>query len=101
MENAQFKVGDICVGQNFTNAVARNGMECTIIGGLEWRTWQDGGSSGVDMLYLVEWDDGEISGQPHYQLRRKQPPKREIDTVVAWGDCAWRPTAVRMSGTAA
>lgn len=93
--SAQFKVGDICVGQNLIYCPEINGMECTIVEGLEMRKWVlDNGEKGESLTYVVIWSDGERTAQAPHELRRKQPPKREIDTVVSWKNCAWQPAGV-------
>jgi hypothetical protein len=74
--SAQFKVGDICVGQNFINHPEKNGMECTVIGGLQMRYGVDfrTGVAAWEMLYDVRWADGAESFQEPYTLRLKRPP---------------------------
>jgi hypothetical protein len=71
-----FKVGDVCIGQNFVRDIDRNGVECTIIGGLEPRNYLDFHSGETFLLYCheVEWSDGLISSIQPKNLRRKQPP---------------------------
>jgi hypothetical protein len=72
----QFKVGDVCVGQNFVFSTDRNGMECTVIGGLQMRPGINHitGKAAWEMLYDVRWADGAESFQEPYTLRRKRPP---------------------------
>lgn len=93
--SGQFKIGEIVVGQNFTVTTKYNGMEAEIIGGLEFRRARTShGKLERGSMYRVQWADGKITSQFPHELRRKKPPKREIDTVVAWSDCAWRPAGV-------
>jgi hypothetical protein len=91
----QFKVGEIVIGQNHVYHTHHNGMEAEIIGALEMRRCiRLGGVVEMKLAYEVRWADGDVLFQVPHTLRRKQPPKREIDTVVSWKNCAWQPTGV-------
>jgi hypothetical protein len=86
--SAQFKVGDICVGQNFVVSKKRNGMECEVIGGLEWRR-----SINVTSLierdilcYMVRWADGGETCQAPIFLRYKNPPATGEQSILALFD---------------
>jgi hypothetical protein len=97
MSAGTFKVGDVCVGQNFIYDTCRNAMECTIVAGLEMRAcFHAVVGANRRYCYLVEWEDGVVATVGPMNLRRKEPPKpaREIDTVVSWSDCAWSPERV-------
>lgn len=89
-----FKVGDIAVGQNFNIDVHRNGMVCTVVGPLEFREAANNhdGKVTTGLRYRVQWADGVVTVQEPHFLRRQAPPQREIDTVVSWSDCAWKPS---------
>jgi hypothetical protein len=91
----QFKVGDVCVGQNFARNTDRNGVECEILA-LDGVRESRGVSGVVGTWWRVQWADGRVSNARTVNLRRKEPPKpaREIDTVVSWSDCAWSPERV-------
>lgn len=70
-----FKVGEVCVGQNFIYDLAYNGTECVIIGEFRERmSIYDSGDITVSPCYKVEWADGTITDVDHRNLRRKQPP---------------------------
>jgi hypothetical protein len=98
----QFKVGDIAVGIGFTTApnTNLNGMECEIIGPLQVRCVKliPEGLDAYKLCYHVRWADGKETAAHPRNLRRKQPPKsaREIDTLVSWEDCAWKPMHVKL-----
>ena len=72
----QFKIGDVCEGQNFVRSPDRNGMQCTIIGGLEIRRGRipQTTESFECLMYRVHWADDDITAQPPYNLRKKRPP---------------------------
>lgn len=72
--SAQFKVGDICIGQNFVVDTERNGMECTIIGSLA--TYQLILYNNELLYgYECEGEDGlQFVCAPH-NLRLKHPPR--------------------------
>jgi hypothetical protein len=94
--NYVFKVGEICIGQNFLTNTECNGMEREIIGGLELREWMTpDGRKGMDMSYMVRWADGHECSQIGYNLRPKRPPKRAIDEVVSWETVGWMPFEVK------
>jgi len=90
-----FKIGDVCIGQNARWDFSRNGMECVIVGELELRTYWTNSEctkSDTGMCYEVEWADGEIGcGRPD-QLRLKKPPAPpERQQVGEWELCPWKP----------
>lgn len=90
-----FKVGEIVVGQNHVYDTEYNGMEGQIVEGLETRRWvTERGEHGKGFVYVVEWATGERCATEPKNIRRKPPHKREIDTVVSWDICAWRPVGV-------
>jgi len=74
--SGQFKVGDICIGQNFIHHTEKNGMECEIIEKLAARLvyCRRTGEFEFGEHYGVRWADGEETYQEPSQLRRKQPP---------------------------
>lgn len=75
--SAGFKLGEVCVGQNFVHTVKRNGQECEIITSLAIRDYRDAATKEVRLgsVYYVRWSDGsEHAAHPH-QLRKKHPPR--------------------------
>lgn len=94
---SNFKVGDVCIGQNYVLSTERNGLECEILEGLQDRFFRNNHTQSLEygQAYLVRWSDGDVWAVKHYQLRKKQPPKREIDTIVSWENCAWSPEKER------
>lgn len=88
-----FKVGEIAILQNCIYDPSYNGEECTVLGrftGLGYHL-KTGAIEYMKNEYLVETVRGDKVAVRHYQLRKKQPPKREIDQVVSWENCAWSP----------
>lgn len=88
-----FQVGDICIGQNFTYATERNGMECEI---LETEGWAIATRDRTGLMerifgYRIRWSDGRIGRQARKYLRRKQPPRIDLNKA-RWADCPWQPT---------
>jgi hypothetical protein len=93
-----FKVGDVCIGQNFVRDLEYNGMECVVVGGLEVREWyrSDTGEGGCDINYLVRWENGEVCCQQPFYLRAKQPPRHWLNEVVSWETVGWMPMDVKL-----
>lgn len=83
MSIPHFGIGDRATGQGITQDRKRNGMACTVIGGLEFREWRHvDGSLGKSVCYLVRWADGLISVQEPGDLKAPQSPRA---TGPAWG----------------
>jgi hypothetical protein len=74
--SGQFKVGDICIGQNHVIDTHLNGMECTVVQGVTWGIPL--GKREPDHYVLVEWANGEKTASKPFHLRRK-PPKQSTD----------------------
>jgi hypothetical protein len=93
-----FKVGDICVFVNSRDWPEYNGEECEIIGGLALRNImvsRHGDESKLELSYKVRMlCDGELFGPVPDQLRRKRPPREDLQ-IVRWADCPWQPEGVR------
>lgn len=81
-----FKVGEVCIGQNFINWPEYNGAECIVLsperidGGVDPRS---GEVSEFGPTHTVQWDDGRIANVATTNLRRKRPPTG-LATVLAW-----------------
>lgn len=86
---AKFKVGDICIGQNFIFDTECNGMECEIIGGYELREGLWSGNLFPEKCYCYEvvWADGYICNAKEFNLK----PRYDGNELVSWSDCAWQP----------
>lgn len=99
----QFKVGEIAIIQNSINYPQLDGEEVEILAGLELREALIQGEVVKAECYLVILigklgPDGHsiFHSMPH-QLRRKRPPRREIDTTVSWSECAWEPMHIKLA----
>ncbi len=76
--SAEFKVGDICIGQNHVIDVEYNGMECEVIMPFGLHAWHDlktGAYGGVEAGYVVQWANGKVHICRPQNLRKKQPPR--------------------------
>ncbi len=75
------------------------GQEVEILGGLtRYEPTQD--HLGLEAAPYVGYqissligDDWVMVSRPEW-LRKKKPPRREMDQIVSWEDCAWRPATV-------
>lgn len=89
MSIPHFGVGDRATGQNLVKDRKRNGMPCTVIGGLEFREWLHlDGSHGKSLCYLVRWADGLISIQ---EPRDLAVPVSKRAAGPGWGFCGLNP----------
>ena len=76
-DHVSFKIGDVCVGQNFERATWRNGMECVVISdgfvspAIEYVT---GTQLPEEFGYMIRWSDGSQAHEPPRFLRLKRPP---------------------------
>lgn len=89
-----YKIGDVCVGCNFTELAARfNGVECTIEGNIQE---QEGYNfSGILCKlngYLVEWADGAQYIVSQENLRLKRPPEELSSWDRVMEICGYNPT---------
>lgn len=73
----QFKVGDICIGQNHIFDLEYNGMECEIIEAFGLHDWHDPDTyeTGKEFGYIVLWADGVEAISNSCYIRKKQPPQ--------------------------
>ena len=80
----QFKVGDVCIGQNHFMHTQFNGMQCEVIGGLEFRHGRLYGTLVPvnEFQYEVLWANGETTNALPYQLRLKRPPAQSGEDSI-------------------
>lgn len=79
----QFKVGEVCIGQNFTLDLDRNKMECEVLESAEYSIGIDSiGGLHFGPAYFVRWADGQESSVAPCKLRRK-PPKQDLTEWAA------------------
>lgn len=91
---AEFRIGEIGVGQHFTCDTELNGMEGEVIDvlpeGGTFRHWRTHAIETITCLcYEVRWSNGWSSFVAHYHLRKRPP--RAIDQTVSWDACLWQP----------
>lgn len=76
----QFKVGEVCIGQNFLPPLEYNGMECVIVEALavvDCYCAVTGDVLPAEPRYCVQWSNGKVWAVKPMYLRRKQPPAGE------------------------
>ena len=97
MNSQTFQVGEVVI---FIRPGSRfHGGECVIVSGLAVRSGYDPliKANRTSLCYRVRHQ-----GQTYVNralpawLRKKKPPAREIDRVVAWKDCAWHPESAEV-----
>ena len=104
--NETFQVGEIAI--YVRPGSPYYGQEVTIIGPLKLRGGPSshdhitGQPAQRDMKYLISNPVGfnspngkGFSARPE-NLRKKKPPQRDIDQLVSWDDCVWRPGMVHV-----
>jgi hypothetical protein len=89
-----FKIGEIVIMQNCMNK-SLSGMEAEIIEGLESRLGKQTGER-FKGYAIIAANGVKYAARPN-QLRKKEPPKRDIDRVVRWEDCCWMPRELIVS----
>lgn len=95
---SSFKVGEVAtlrldLGTTPPHLLKYSGEDCTIIepfGVHPVVTTPEDPSRTVTGYVIQMPDNFHLVVEPH-ELIKKKPPAREIDTVVKWEDCAWRP----------
>lgn len=87
--NGPFKVGDICVGQNFVQSPELNGQECQITHPLGRFLTRDRVSGEIAMLSVwgVQFSDGFNTHVEPHRLRLKRRPSDE-----SWADAKVKTT---------
>jgi hypothetical protein len=89
----QFAIGEIAIMCNPEFHPENDGRECTVIGGLQPRTGRQ--TDRTELAYRVQRDDGAIFMCRPYQLRKKRPPRKDLE-VVRWADCPWQPESIHV-----
>lgn len=96
---AKFRVGDVCIGQNFEVDTERNGMECEVVahlpeGGMFCNTRRDGKVLIEQNAYCVHWADGLVGWVAQHNLRKKPPKEKKGSWEQIEKLCGWNPTKV-------
>jgi len=92
---AKFKVGDICIGQNFHDYPEFNGVECEVLdvreqGDIYQRAFRRVLFAMPGPHYRVRWATGEKYYVAETHLRKKPPPEEylgdwdEIEKLTGW-----------------
>jgi hypothetical protein len=93
-----FRLGDIAIIHGMTGPSARfNGTACEILRPLAASIAKhcDSGKPLYVEGHLAMTIEAEAYIIPVQHLRQRPAPRREIDAVVAWHDCAWMPKEMR------
>jgi hypothetical protein len=91
-----FAIGEVAVLCNLTILTHRNGLEVEIIGGLENRpAIRTNGDHVVILGYEVRDPTGEITITAPHRLRKKRPPRNDLQ-VVRWDQCPWQPETINV-----
>ncbi len=89
-----FEIGEIVVGQNFTNSTNLNGVEMEVVAGLENRiiTRMNGlpCASHESNGYGIRHPSGHTTYIEPYYLRKKKPPEASWEEIQSWAK--WNPT---------
>jgi hypothetical protein len=79
-----FKVGEVCVGQNFVLDPKYNGVECVVDEPFgEYVGIDRAGLPRRRIGYGVRWANGELSYVNPHNLRRKRPPTTGEELIIA------------------
>jgi len=92
---AKFKVGDICIGQNFHDYPEFNGVECEVLdvqeqGGIYRHAFRREAFFIAGPSYRVLWATGKKHYVGEIHLRKKPPPEEylgdwdEIEKLTGW-----------------
>lgn len=92
-----FKIGEVAILTGLINSAERNGEECVIIGGLEWRTSinEKTGQRMLRQSYMVELRDGSCDIAPRNLRKRRPPSTDESESRQAMLDCIERAKRVQ------
>lgn len=82
-----FKVGDVCLIVGCKTDPYVNGLECTIIEGLQTKSTFGFGDVQV---YKVHLQTGQLRWAFPDVLRKKPPPRKDLE-VVEWNSVPWVP----------
>lgn len=93
--NDTFKIGDIAIIKMANQHDRYNGEECTIIGDLKVRSVRVFGQTFRATCYRVAIDGKEFMVMPQQLSRRPPHGRGDLDRVVPWSACPWRPSEMR------
>lgn len=85
MTDPEFEIGEILVVQRVYKGLHKrfNGEEVLVMA-------LPGGPRTAERAYLIKFKNGtEMGCYPEYLKR--QPKRRDLDTLVSWESCAWQP----------
>lgn len=91
----KLKLGDIAIIQGTDHHPQYIGKECTIIGELKYRKVRVFGRTFMMKCYRIAIDGRELTAPPNILTRRPPTARGDLDRVVPWSACSWRPSEMR------
>jgi len=89
----QFVVGEIVILAKPQYIMDIAGLEAEVIGPLKLR--RNTRTDEPFLCYVVQLQDGRRFGAEPHQLRKKRPPRKDLE-VVRWADCPWQPESINV-----
>ena len=94
MRQILFEIGQRVRSQNFSVYLRYENHDCVVVKGLGTQVGRDdnGDTEFVHENYQVEFADGQRINVGPTQLKLAKPLREDMDKVVRWKDCPWKPS---------